>query len=159
MAVDIKYFDTVSGAGLPDFPSSVPHITLVIINAHVDIDWQWAMSQRIGLSGCTLMSAWGKSCTSWDDSVDMVQVMAEIEGTLPSPDHHVSTTWHDNQTIEETFEFLASHMKYCDEPKPSQLYIVEIAPGFGEAKLREMYLSGVRRYDDMVAEFKKSKND
>jgi hypothetical protein len=54
------------------------------------------------------MLAWGLDCSSWDDSVDLANLQAFDFGDIP--DHeHVMTTWHDEESLAEVFQFAKQH--------------------------------------------------
>ena len=50
------------------------------------------------------MLAWGRDCSSWDDSVDYANLEEFNYGDIPD-ERHVMTTWHDNWSLSEVFEF------------------------------------------------------
>ena len=50
------------------------------------------------------MLAWGKGCSSWDDSVDYANIDAWDCGNIPD-EHFVMTTWHDDEPLEDVFGF------------------------------------------------------
>ena len=57
------------------------------------------------------MMAWGLDCSSWDDSVDLSNVMTWIDSEIPE-EHFVITTWHEAESLREVFWFsknLAAH--------------------------------------------------
>lgn len=57
------------------------------------------------------MMAWGKDCSSWDDSIDYANMRQFDYEDIPDDDF-VYTTWHENQSLSELFFFCltcASH--------------------------------------------------
>ena len=55
--------------------------------------------------GCRYAMCAGPQGSSWDDSIDWVCVDDELRGS-PSP--FTMTTWHDDETLEDTAEFFAN---------------------------------------------------
>jgi hypothetical protein len=87
-------------------PTSEPYALLVLVNvADVTSEEQAAISRSIVASGARYVAAWGHGCSSWDDSVDFAYL--ETDEDFQPPDQNlVMTTWHENQSAEEAFEFL-----------------------------------------------------
>ena len=77
-------------------------LMLVVGDSDVTVDEQWALSQELIRQGCRYAVCCGHDCSSWDDSIDMVGVIDEVDGR-PSP--FVMTTWHDAQPLEEVVDF------------------------------------------------------
>ncbi len=50
------------------------------------------------------MMAWGSSCSSWDDSVDMANIEQFEFADIPE-DKFVMTTWHADEPLSEAFWF------------------------------------------------------
>jgi hypothetical protein len=51
-----------------------PFKAIVVIEDVVDPEWQMAASKWLADTGCRYMMAWGKDCSSWDDSVDLANL-------------------------------------------------------------------------------------
>ena len=61
--------------------------------------------------GMVYFCSWGPGCERFHDIVDEVIVGDDIsdrEFSGPSKDDVVMTTWHDDETLEETLDFLAT---------------------------------------------------
>jgi hypothetical protein len=54
------------------------------------------------------MLAWGRDCSSWDDSVDLANLQAFDFGDIP-PNEFVMTTWHEEDSLAEVFQFAKQH--------------------------------------------------
>lgn len=50
------------------------------------------------------MMAWGRSCESWDDSVDMANIEMFEFGNIVD-ERFVMTTWHADESLHEVFRF------------------------------------------------------
>lgn len=77
------------------------------------------------------MMAWGRNCSSWDDSVDIANIeqFADI-----SESKFVMTTWHADESLSEAFWFsknCASHPVI----KLERTVVIHIA---GEAREKEL---------------------
>ncbi|WP_426176852.1 DUF7684 family protein [Massilia sp. TWR1-2-2] len=55
-------------------------------------------------SGCLYMMAWGRECSSWDDSVDWANIDKFGDSPIPD-DEFVVTTWHEDEPLKEVFWF------------------------------------------------------
>lgn len=87
-------------------PNPEPYAMLVLVNvADVTSEEQAAISRAIVASGARYVAAWGHECSSWDDSVDFAYLETD-ENFQPPEETFVMTTWHENESAEEAFEFL-----------------------------------------------------
>jgi len=105
-----------------EFSSPAPGefaLLLVVATDEISVDEQAALSEQFVRSGCRYAVCFGPTSSSWDDSIDMVGVMDEVDGR-PSP--FVMTSWHDDEPIEETAEFFARHTSF-DDWSPSQFVV------------------------------------
>lgn len=50
------------------------------------------------------MLAWGNDCSSWDDCVDVANLEKFEYQEIPA-ESFVMTTWHENESLVEVFEF------------------------------------------------------
>jgi hypothetical protein len=83
----------------------------VVIEVEVSYEWQKLVSDWIVASGCVYMMAWGRECSSWDDSVDWANIDKFGDSPIPE-DEFVVTTWFDDEPLEEVFLYsktLAEH--------------------------------------------------
>lgn len=106
----VEYVHLPAGSALPT-TSYEPRRVIVIVEQEVSDDWQNAVSDWIVESGCLYMMAWGRDCSSWDDSVDYANLAQFDYGEVPE-DKFVMTTWHEHEPLHEVFFFArmcASH--------------------------------------------------
>ena len=83
---------------------NLPRRMIVLVEADVSNDWQNDVSEWIIESGCLFMMAWGRDCSSWDDSVDWANL--ERFDFEPIPEEaRVMTTWHEGDPLEDVFDF------------------------------------------------------
>ena len=82
--------------------------------------------------------AWGPGCSSWDDSVDIANLMDYDFGDIPD-DKSVMTTWHDDEPLTEVFHF-AKYMTVYSSPQLEDTLILHINGSDGEAMFSQMYL-------------------
>lgn len=76
---------------------------LILIEREIGADYRYEVSKALVKAGCLYSLAWGIDCSAWDDSVDWAFLEAR---DVDCPDEEfVRTTWHDDETLEETVEF------------------------------------------------------
>jgi hypothetical protein len=73
-----------------------------MVEKSVSPEWQEQVSDWLVKSGCKYMMAWGKKCSSWDDSVDLAILKKFNYGDIPD-DNFVMTTWHEDEPLKEVF--------------------------------------------------------
>ena len=89
---------------IPPALRAVPSKFVVVVEAAVSSEWQQRVSDWIVASGCLYMMAWGRACSTWDDSVDWANIDRQGSGPIPEA-AHVVTTWHDDEPLAEVFWF------------------------------------------------------
>ncbi len=100
----VKYFQIKPNSEPPDVSNLKPFRAVVISEENIPTDWQAKISDWLISSGCLYMLAWGKDCSSWDDSVDDSNIKKFGFEEIPE-EEYVVTTWHDNELINEVFYF------------------------------------------------------
>ncbi len=99
-------------------------LLLAIGDESISVDEQAARSEQFVRSGCRYAVCFGRVGSSWEDSIDMVGVMDEVDGR---PSSFVLTTWHDNEPIEDTVEFFAEYTRFDDWT--TEEYVVVVVGG------------------------------
>lgn len=109
----------------PRLEGVAPFKAVVVVDSEVTPEWQAQVSDWLVRSGCRYMLAWGWKCGDWDTSVDLASLAMFDYGEIPDDDF-VMTTWHANESLQETFWFAAG----CAHPslKLERTYVVHIAP-------------------------------
>jgi len=133
----VSYVHLCPGQGALPVLQRRPFKAVVVIDADVAENWQAAVSEWLVASGCLYMTAWGKNCSSWDDSVDFANMKAFDFGEVPD-DAFVMTTWHDNEPLVQAFwfsRFAAMH----PTTEISHTYLVHIAENAAEGLMTETY--------------------
>lgn len=102
-----QYLHLLPGADLPILINQ-PSQVIVVIDAPVDQEWQAEVSRWLIRCGCLYMLAWGRDCSTWDDSVDLANAEAHDFGFIPE-NRDTMTTWHADEPIEECLWFA----KHC----------------------------------------------
>ncbi|PKP94321.1 MAG: hypothetical protein CVT75_04445 [Alphaproteobacteria bacterium HGW-Alphaproteobacteria-14] len=97
----VEYIHLPAGSPLPPLEPT-PRRVIVIVDQDVTSQWQDEVSEWIVDSGCLYMMAWGRDCSSWDDSVDWAN-LKRIGGAELTDDNHVMTTWHADEPMSEVF--------------------------------------------------------
>jgi|GEM_PF-3913677 len=75
-------------------------LLLVISDPAVSPNAQRDISCAIVRTGCRYALAFGVACSTWDDSIDL----ASIEAQVPD-DRFIMTTWHEKEPIEDVVDF------------------------------------------------------
>ncbi len=83
------------------------------------------------------MMAWGVDCSSWDDSVDWANLSAAGPDEIPD-DKFVTTTWHEDEPLSETFWF-AANTAFHPTVLLNNLIIIDIGPDEREAQMLAEY--------------------
>jgi hypothetical protein len=137
MTETLHYLHLPPGSPLPDIGHLSPFRAVVIIEAQVGADWQWKVSDWLVQSGCLYMMAWGHDCTTWDDSVDIANLEAFDYGDIPD-DRDVWTTWHNDWSLGEVFDFCKRHARHPVVELPRVL-LLHIALQRDEARMLGAY--------------------
>lgn len=134
----VEYIHLPSGSEPPQ--SDFQHRrAIVIIEQDVEEVWQDQISDWIAASGCLCMMAWGRDCSSWDDSVDHANLSQFDYGAIPE-DRFIMTTWHDDETLSEVFFY----NQICAFHPTIELALVTILH-ISEFDQREIILATYRR--------------
>jgi len=127
-----------------------PFAAVVVIDAKVHSNWRKNVSDWLVEKGCLYMMAHGDECSLWDDSVDTANL--EVYNGSKIPYHKfVTTTWHDNDSLEDVFYF-AKECALPFSPHIKNIVIFDIT----EVSREQIILS---RYEDANAEEIKDKTD
>jgi hypothetical protein len=130
---DPTYLHLQPGDIPPRLESLAPFKAVVVVEDEVTPQWQATVSEWLVHGGCRYMMAWGRKCSEWDDSVDLANLRLFNFEQIPD-DEFVMTTWHENDSLHETFWFserAAMHPSLNLE----RTYIIHISPNEREADL------------------------
>jgi hypothetical protein len=119
------YLHLKPGEAPPRLEGAAPFKAVIVIDCEVTPEWREQISDWLVRGGCRYMMAWGLKCGDWDSSVDEANLAMFDYGKIPDDDF-VMTTWHANESLEETFWFserTAMHPSLQIE----RTYIVHIA--------------------------------
>jgi hypothetical protein len=104
----MRYLRVQPNGELKAYDGPRPFRAVVIVEEPVSPEWQFAASKWLVEAGCLYMLAWGRDCSSWDDSVDLANLQAFDFGDIP-PNEFVMTTWHEEDSLAEVFQFAKQH--------------------------------------------------
>lgn len=135
--MDLRYLHLPAGARPAAWEGPTPFKAVVVVEQDVSDSWQAAASRWLVQSGCLYMMAWGRNCSSWDDSVDHANLEVFDWGHVPD-DHFVMTTWHENEPLSETFWF-AEHVAFHPTQELSATVIVDVSGTSRETELLQAY--------------------
>jgi hypothetical protein len=135
----VHYFRIWEGENLPEIGRYRPFKCVVIVQSPPTSQWQKEVSEWLVANGCLAMSAWGVSCSTWDDSVDHANIDAWADGEIPD-EHFVMTAWHENQPMSEALGFAkyAAFHPVVDLEK-SRCLLFDIGPTDRESELVSEY--------------------
>jgi hypothetical protein len=102
------------------FPAAGYALLLIAREACITPEVCGDLPDRIVRSGCRYAVCFGPGSSLWDDAIDWVVVMDEVDGH-PSP--FVMTTWHDDEGLAETVDFFFRHARTIDW-EPEQFLIL-----------------------------------
>src|SRR5882757_3375115 len=71
-------------------------LLLAIFDPAVPSNVQKEISLDVVRTSCRYALAFGAACSTWDDSIDLASLEAEVP-----EDRFVMTTWHENEPIED----------------------------------------------------------
>jgi len=80
-------------------------LLLVVDDSGVSPDEQASLSEQFVRAGCRHAVCFGPTSSTWDDSIDMVSVMDEVDGR-PGP--FVMTSWFDHDPLPDAAGFFAN---------------------------------------------------
>jgi hypothetical protein len=106
------------------FPTAEYALLLIAREACITPDVCGDLPDRIVRSGCRYAVCIGPSSSLWDDAIDWVVVMDEVDGR-PSP--LVMTTWHEEERLDETLDFFFRHTRTTDWN--AELFLILIIRG------------------------------
>lgn len=109
----------------PSLEGYRPFKAVLVIEQPVTDEWQSLVSEWLVQSGCLFMMAWGRDCSSWDDSVDYANLSAFNFGEIPE-DAFVMTTWHADEPLREALWF-AAHTAFHPTMALDRTIIVHIS--------------------------------
>jgi hypothetical protein len=132
------YVRIVPGKLLPDITSLAPFKAVIVLDAEYSQEWQTEVSRWLVGSGCRYMMAWGPNCSDWDTSVDWADI--EARDFKDDDSKFVLTTWHEDQTLEDTFwqaQFIAN-LSY-DEVELVNAVIFHVSEQDREVEFLELF--------------------
>lgn len=131
------YLHIMPEARLPHFAATTPFKAIVIIETEVSADWQYKLCRDLIDAHCLYALAWGTCCSSWDDAFDWANLEKFDFGEIPEQEF-VITTWHENDTLFELFEFAKNAAKHPAR-ELSKVLIVDIRTNSREMELLALY--------------------
>jgi hypothetical protein len=133
----IRYLRLSNGDSLPSLEGLSLFKAVVIVEQEVSSEWQATVSRWLADSGCRYMMAWGKDCSSWDDSVDYANLEQFAPHEIPDGDF-IMTTWHENEPLKEVFWFAkvsANHMTLLLE----RILLLHISSDDREGEFKDLF--------------------
>lgn len=95
---------------------------LLVVDPMVSSEEQTTLAEQLVAQACRYAVCAGFDCASWDDAIDWVSVMNEVD---EKPGHgFVMTTWHEDQPLQEVVDFFRNWVSIDDQPPVNRLAIV-----------------------------------
>jgi hypothetical protein len=129
-----RYLHLKPGEALPRLGGVAPFKAVVVVHDEVTPEWQVLVSDWLVRSGCRYMMAWGRNCADWDTSVDLANLAMFSHGAIPKNDF-VMTTWHANESLQETFRF-SQRCAMHPSLELERTYVLHIGP---ESRATEIF--------------------
>lgn len=133
----MDYYQISNKGSLPEISNLKPFKCVVVVEEEVDIEWQRQVSEWLVKSGCLYMMAWGKKCSSWDDSVDEANLKEWSYEDIPD-ESFVMTTWHEKESLSEVMWF-AVHSAFHETCELEKIVVLHIAKVPQEFRFREEF--------------------
>jgi hypothetical protein len=122
-----------------DLEAESPFAVVVVIDLTVDSEWRHIVSEWLVDQGCLYMMAHGHECSLWDDSVDIANLEVFDWNFDEIPEHKlVTTTWHENETLDEVF-FFAKNCALPFSPLIESIIILDITENSREQDMLVRY--------------------
>lgn len=137
MQRQFMYIHLVPGDPLPKIFGNSDFKAAIVLREPVSVEWQQKVSKWLVESGCKYGCSWGVNCSSWDDSIDLAAI--EI-GEKCENDREllVMTTWHQNESISEFFDFV-KRLAVHPNLDLQDLVVVEISINSNKNRLMQAY--------------------
>lgn len=135
--MSVSYIHLPPEAQVPVVGEARPFKSVLVLQQAVSTEWQSQVSEWLVKSGCLYMMAWGAECSSWDDSVDWANRSVVGLDDIPD-DHFVMTTWHEDESLSDTFWFAGFTAHHPTVPL-EHVAIIDIGPMHRERQMLQAY--------------------
>ncbi len=136
--IEPQYIHLTPDASLEAIEIIAPFAAIVTIGAEVSHAWRHMVSEWLIEKGCLYMMAHGHECSLWDDSVDEANLEAHNWKRIPE-EKSVTTTWHDDESIEEVFYFALNSLPF--HPNIKNVFIFDISSRQREHDIMAHYMA------------------
>ena len=79
-------------------------LLLCVVDDSVTSSERFKLAAEIVAAKCRYAVCWGHECSAWDTAIDCAHIATD-EDFNPPDETFVMTTWHDEESIEDTIEF------------------------------------------------------
>ncbi len=109
------------------------------------------LSEEIISAKCRYAVCWGHECSDWDTSIDFAHLETDANFS-PPVETFVMTTWHDDESIEDTLDFLWMNTFFDDyESSNFAILILGDTPDLG-AEIRILISEMLNQWNRQGAE-------
>jgi hypothetical protein len=135
----MRYLRLRPNSDLAPYEGVRPFGAIVAIEAEVTSEWQWKVSKWLIDSGCLYMLAWGRDCSTWDDSVDYANLEAFDYGDVPEG-RFVMTSWYENESLSGVMNFAKHNMRpMSDKVELKETVVLHISPTDKRQQFESLY--------------------
>ncbi|WP_431265278.1 DUF7684 family protein [Roseateles chitinivorans] len=124
-------------AALPVLGMTAPFRAVIVAELPVTNSQQNRISDWLVAQGCLYAMAWGVNASSWDDAIDWAAI-AKTDFAQVSEGALVLTTWHDDETLSEVFDFAIRCASHPAAPL-NELIIVHVAGASDPERIQAAY--------------------
>ena len=136
------YVQVTPGQDLPALPVQAAFRAVIVADAAVSAEHQSSVCDWLVGAGCLYAMSWGINASAWDDAMDMANLACFGFGDVP-PQAFVMTTWHDEESLSEVFDFAIRCANHPVEPL-DELIVVHVAEQPAEERLQQAFSDGLQ---------------
>lgn len=122
----VTYLHLPAGAALPTFDAPRPFRLVIVLEQPTGPLWRDEICGGLLRAECLYLMTWGQDCEAWHHSADEAHLRAWDFADVPE-ENSILTTWHEGESLAETFWFAHRCAFHPLVPLPDAL-IVHIAP-------------------------------
>ncbi|WP_431259067.1 DUF7684 family protein [Roseateles chitinivorans] len=126
-------------AALPALGMTAPFRAVIVAEVSVTTSQQNRISDWLVAQGCLYAMAWGVNASSWDDAIDWAAI-ARTDLVQVSEGPLILTSWHDDETLSEVFDFAIRCASHPAEPL-DELIVVHVAHAPDPERIQAVYRS------------------
>jgi len=136
------YVQLTPGRDLPALPVQAAFRAVIVADAQVSPEHQSSICEWLVGKACLYAMAWGIDASAWDDAMDMANLACFGSGDVP-PHAFVMTTWHDEESLSEVFDFAIRCASHPEEPL-DELLVLHVAEHPDQERIQQAFRDGLQ---------------